>query len=158
MVSADCQSAQTNHISYGILIMQCTILLADNCHFPFIYGKWPGKIRSIRLFLSVHCKSNVDYLFGCQPGEMKRSRPQIDSETKSRSVTYLTFQKWRCNYDWEYSTVSWLDCEKKTEHGKVIVTCLKCVVCTKHKESIKNRRNFNSKWIDGAATMKTSNI
>ena len=43
---------------------------------------------------------------------------------------------------------------KKTEHGKVIVTCLKCVVCTKHKESIKNRRNFNSKWIDGAATMK----
>ena len=120
--------------------------------------KWPGKIASIRPFLSAHCKSNVDFLFGCQLGEMKRSRPQIDSETKSRSVTYMTFQKWRRDYDREYSTISWLDCEKKTKHGKVIVTCLKCVVCTKHKESIKNRRNFNSKWIDGAATMKTSNI
>ena len=91
---------------------QCTILLADNGHFPFIYGKWPGKIASIRPFLSVHCKSNVDFLFGCQLGEMKRSRPQIDSETKSRSVTYMTFLKWRRDYDREYSTLSWLDCEK----------------------------------------------
>ena len=75
-------------------------------------GKWPGKIASIRPFLSVHCKSNVDSLFGCQLGEMKRSTPQIDSETKSRSVTYMTFQKWRRDYDREYSTMSWLDCEK----------------------------------------------
>ena len=54
--------------------------------------------------------------------------------------------------------MSWLDCDTRKEQGKVVVTCLKCVVCTKHKEAIKNRRNFNSKWIDGAVTMKTSNI
>lgn len=51
-----------------------------------------------------------------------------------------------------------LDCDTKNEQGKIVVACLKCVVCTKYKEVLKNRRNFSNNWIDGAKTMKTSSI
>jgi hypothetical protein len=54
--------------------------------------------------------------------------------------------------------MSWLDCDTKNEQGKIVVICLKCVICTKYKEVLKTWRHFSNNCIDGAKTMKTSNI
>jgi len=60
--------------------------------------------------------------------------------------------------DREYSTISWLDCETQVSARKKVVTKLRCSVCSKFKDRIATRRNFSNRWIEGADSMRTSNI
>ena len=38
-----------------------------------------------------------------------------------RRVDYATFQKWQCDFDHEYQTMSWLNCSIEKECGKKVV-------------------------------------
>jgi len=42
--------------------------------------------------------------------------------------------------------------------GKKIVIKLKCKICAKHKLRINRRKHFSNKWIEGADSIRTSNI
>ena len=61
-------------------------------------------------------------------------------------------------YDREYQTKTWLDCETQIDAGSKVVNKLKCGICTKHSDRITGRRNFSDKWIVGADCVKTTNI
>lgn len=39
-----------------------------------------------------------------------------------------------------------------------MVEKLKCKVCTKYKERIISKRNFSDKWIEGADSVRTTNL
>ncbi len=77
---------------------------------------------------------------------------------KRRSVTYATFQKWCRDFDRELQTLSWLECNTIYKDGGKIVTHLKCSICMKFEAKIKGRRNYSACWIDGADSLRTSNI
>ena len=69
-----------------------------------------------------------------------------------------TYQKWVRDYDHEYKTVSWLDSVTSWHNGEKVVEKLKCKVCTKYKERIISKRNFSDKWIEGADSVRTTNL
>ena len=79
-------------------------------------------------------------------------------EAKRRKVKYETYQHWITQYDRECLTASWLDCEVETLAGKRYVTKLKCRICHKYNDSIIGRRNYSDKWIEGAESVRTTNI
>ena len=54
--------------------------------------------------------------------------------------------------------MTWLECDVTSEAGVKYVTKLKCRVCTKYKEKIAGRKNFSDKWINGAHSVRTTNI
>ena len=84
-------------------------------------------------------------LLECTICMMKRARLSAHTkgpEAKKRTITYSTYRKWKQDFDQDYQMVTWLDCNKETEDDKEIVTSLKCIVCTKFKETIKQRINF----------------
>ncbi len=98
---------------------------------------------------------------------MKRSRAFSTSpsesesnctEYKKRTVVYSTYLKWSRDFDREYQTLSWLECDTTFAGGHKIVTHLRCSVCTKFESYIKSGRNYSSKWIYGADSLRTSNI
>ena len=60
--------------------------------------------------------------------------------------------------DREYSTMSWLDCEMQVSARNKVATKLRCSVCSKFKERIATRQNFSNRWIEGADSMRMSNI
>ena len=81
------------------------------------------------------------------------------SQEKKRKVSYATFEKWRRDFDREFKTVSWLECESAVEGGTKVVRKLKCSVCGKFRSSIIHKRNFSDRWItSGADSIRTSNI
>ena len=88
----------------------------------------------------------------------RRSSGPDYPETTKRTVTHSTFLKWKKDFDRDYQSVSWLECETETVGGKRTVCCLKCTVCMKFKDVLRHRRNFNECWVTGANTLKTSNI
>ena len=91
---------------------------------------------------------------------MKRAEPSTSStsEAKRRRVGYDTFTKWQRDYDREWQTLTWLECQSEMEHGKKLVKKLSCRICTKYQDHIKGRKNFSEKWITGAESLRTSNI
>ena len=92
---------------------------------------------------------------------MKRARSCNTSGTsqeKKRKVAYTTFEKWRRDFDCEFETVSWLECESAVEGGTKVVRKLKCSVCNKFRLRIIHKRNFSDRWITGADSIRTSNI
>jgi hypothetical protein len=92
---------------------------------------------------------------------MKRlvSSSSTDSTAaKRRKVSHSTFQKWNIDLDKECHTLSWLDCETSGIGMKKTVERLKCKVCIQFQSAIESRRNFSSKWISGADSVRTSNI
>ena len=91
----------------------------------------------------------------------KRARPaELDSEqpAKRRKVKLETYKRWVKQYDSEFQTVSWLDCETSVEAGSRVVTELKCRVCAKFRSKIIGKKNFSDKWIDGAESLRTINV
>ena len=68
---------------------------------------------------------------------------------KKHRVIHGTYLKWRRDFDRDCCTASWLECETELECGKKFVTRLKCSVCTKFKDHIKNKRNYSDKWLVG---------
>ena len=90
---------------------------------------------------------------------MKRA---LDAEavpsSKKRKVDYATYQKWQRDLDRDYKSVSWLDCFKEKESWKTLVVQLKCKVCSQFESKIRGRKNFSSKWIEGADSLRLSNV
>ena len=78
--------------------------------------------------------------------------------SKKRMVLFTTYQKWRTELDREYKTITWLGCKTLLVSGKKIVDKLLCAICKQFKNSISSTRNFSYKWIDGADSIRTSNI
>ena len=89
---------------------------------------------------------------------MKRTRNTSIPTEKKRKVTYVTFQKWKREFDKECKTVTWLDCESSVEDGTKVVRKLKCTVCLKFRSNILHKRNFSDRWPLGADSVRTSNI
>jgi len=79
-------------------------------------------------------------------------------EPKKRKVTYFMYNKWRCDFDRECKTVTWLGCETEMAGGKRWVKRLNCTICKKYKEWISGRRDYSEWWISGAESLRTSNI
>ena len=73
-------------------------------------------------------------------------------------MKHATYKGWLTQYDREYHTVTWLDCETSVDDGAKLVTQLKCRVCTKFKERIAGRKNYSEKWITGANSVRTTNL
>ena len=90
---------------------------------------------------------------------MKRvhSDEASSSATKKRRVDCATYEKWQRDLDHEYQTTSWLDCSSEKHSGKTVVAKLKCKICSEFESRIQRRKNFSSKWIDGAESMRVSN-
>ena len=93
---------------------------------------------------------------------MKRARSAVVSEgepSKKRTVVFGTFQRWKCELDKDHQTMTWLECEATTNNaGKRVVDTLKCKVCTKFKNQIQSKRNYSDHWIEGAGSLRVSNI
>lgn len=79
-------------------------------------------------------------------------------QAKRRKVRHETYKKWVADHDHECQTVSWLDCETKIDTETRFITKLKCRVCLMYKASIAGRRNYIDKWIQGADTVRMTNI
>ena len=76
---------------------------------------------------------------------MKRaaSESMEEGKQKRRRVKYETFKRWIVNNDREFQTMTWLSCETESEHGEKFVTKLKCKICSKYREKLVGRKNFN---------------
>lgn len=77
---------------------------------------------------------------------------------KKRLVSLVTFQKWKTELEKECHTLSWLACETTGVGAKKSVVKLRCSVCVQYQSRIEGRRNYSSKWIDGADSIRSSNI
>ena len=64
---------------------------------------------------------------------------------KKWRVEYETYEKWVVEYDKDCLMMTWLDCETKNKAGVKVVTSLKCRMCSKYKDNIRGRKNFNEK-------------
>ena len=82
---------------------------------------------------------------------MKRTQSCNTSGTsqEKRKVAYSMFEKWRHDFDREFKTVMWLECESAVEDGIKVVRKLKCSVCDKFRSRIIHKRNFSNRWITG---------
>ena len=80
------------------------------------------------------------------------------SSTKRRKVKLSTFRKWLTDYDRDYRTLTWLDSDTFWENGEKFVDKLKCKVCRKYQERIISKRNFSRNWIEGANSVRTTNV
>ena len=94
---------------------------------------------------------------------MKRARAAAGvcdgEQPKKRTVVIGTFQKWKCELDKDHQTMTWLECEATTNSaGKRVIDTLKCKVCTKFKNQIQSKRNYSDRWVEGAASLRLSNI
>ena len=89
---------------------------------------------------------------------MKRSSDSEVPASKRRKVDYATYQKWKRDLDREYQTMSWLDCLSERNCGKTVVIKLRCKVCSEFESKIEGRKNFSSKWIEGAESVRLSNV
>ena len=47
---------------------------------------------------------------------------------EKRRVKYETYSKWLVQYDREYQTKTWLDCETQMDAGSKVVNELKCLI------------------------------
>ena len=91
---------------------------------------------------------------------MKRAASSMEEgKQKRRRVKYETFKRWIVNNDRELQTMTWLSCETESEHGEKFVMKLKCKICSKYREKLVGRKNFNDKWIsEGADLIRTTNF
>ena len=89
---------------------------------------------------------------------MKRTRREENAALKKAGVLYETFEKWKLNFNAQYSTASWLDCTTSLVAGQKYATSLKCTVCIKYCEHINSLRNYSNKWIVGADAFRICNM
>jgi len=75
---------------------------------------------------------------------------------QKRVIPVTTFNKWQLQCDKEFSTLSWLRCDKDSTSS--FVETLWCVVCRKYETSIQGMKNFSRSWIVGSTNQRISNI
>ena len=80
------------------------------------------------------------------------------SGSKKRMVLFTTYQKWRTELDRDYKTITWLECKHCWSWERKSLTSCCVSLCKQFKNSISSTRNFSDKWIDGADSIRTSNI
>ena len=114
-----------------------------------MYCTWHLKVFDCGIFLKI--RKRDDFV-------MKRTRNTSTPAENKRKVTYVTFQKWKREFDKECKTVTWLDCESSVEDGTKVVRKLKCTVCLKFRSKILHKRNFSDRWLLGADSVRTSSI
>lgn len=78
-----------------------------------------------------------------------------EPQTKKRMVRYNTYKQWLAQFDKDCQSMTWLDYETA---GFRVVTKLKCKICTKFRDKIAARRNFNEKWLVGTESVRTSSV
>lgn len=100
--------------------------------------------------------------------ENKRSHVEVSSDAESsanpdqkfkkarRRVSLATFDKWKRQYDDEYHTLRWLQCDK--DATDYTVTLLWCEVCRKYSDQIRTKRNYSPAWVNGTPNHRNSNI
>ena len=94
----------------------------------------------------------------CLSSSASSSSSTAEPESKRRKEKYETYKHWVSEYDRESQTAGWLECEAEILAGKRYVTKLKCRICRKYNSSIIGRRNYSDKWIEGAESVRTTNI
>ena len=82
--------------------------------------------------------------------------PDQKNKKLKRRVSLATFDKWKRQFNDDYHTSRWLQCDKDTTD--YTVTLLWCEVCRKYKDQIRTMRNFSSAWVNGSANQRNSNI
>ena len=88
---------------------------------------------------------------------MKRARVGCEElESKKRRVEIKSFKKWKTELDRDHQTLIWLECVPTS--CKKLVDKLKCKVCARFVDKLVGMRNFNDKWINGATSLRISNI
>ena len=90
----------------------------------------------------------------------KRTSSDDDGSSfaEHRKVKLGTFQKWLMDNNCEYKTLTWLDSDTSWENGYKVAEKLKCKVCKKYKERIICKKNFSGKWIEGADSVRMTNL
>ena len=78
------------------------------------------------------------------------------TKKQKRVIPVMTFNKWRLQCDKEFSTLSWLQCDK--DSTLLFVEMLWCVPCRKFETSIEGMKNFSHSWIVGSTNQRISNI
>ena len=79
------------------------------------------------------------------------------TSSKKRNVTVTTFNKWKSQFQCDYSTLSWLRCNVSKE-DKTVVETLWCEACRKHEDRTTGMKSFFKVWINCSCNQKTSNI
>ena len=82
--------------------------------------------------------------------------PNQNIKKLKRRVSLATFDKWKRQFNDQYDTSRWLQCDKDTTD--YTVTLLWCEVCRKYSDQIRTMRNFSSAWVNGSANQRNSNI
>ena len=85
------------------------------------------------LVAKFNCSLSVDII-------MKRAEPSMSltQELKGGVWAKTRSQKlWQHDYDCEWQTLTWLDCQSEMEHGKKFVKKLSCSVCKKYQDHIR---------------------
>ena len=82
--------------------------------------------------------------------------PNQNNKKVKRRVSLATFDKWKRQFNDQYHTSRWLQCDKDTTD--YTVTLLWCDVCRKYSDQIRTMRNFSSAWVNGSANQRNSNI
>ena len=82
--------------------------------------------------------------------------PDQKNKKLKRRVSLATFDKWKRQFNDDYHTSRWLQCDK--DNTDYTVTLLWCEVCRKYKDQIRTMRNFSSAWVNGSANQRNSNI
>ena len=79
------------------------------------------------------------------------------SKRSKRQVTVATCEKWQREFDRDYQTLLWLQCDVDTANRSLIDT-LWCDVCRTYQTKIQYKRNFSAIWVTGSTNHKSSNI
>lgn len=90
------------------------------------------------------------------PDAESSTDPDQKIKKLKRRVSIATFDKWKRQFDDQYQTLRWLQCDKDT--SDYTVTVLWCEVCRKYSDQIRTMRNFSSAWVNGSANQRNSNI
>ena len=90
------------------------------------------------------------------PDAESSTDPDQKIKKLKRRVSIATFDKWKRQFDDQYQTLRWLQCDKDTTD--YTVTVLWCEVCRKYSDQIRTMRNFSSAWVNGSANQRNSNI
>ena len=61
----------------------------------------------------------------------------LTTSSKKRNVTVTTFNKWKSQFERDYSTLPWLCCDVSKE-DKTVVETLWCEACRKHEDRVTN--------------------
>ena len=80
------------------------------------------------------------------------SSSSASSTSKKSLVSVATVDKWVLDHDKTLNTATWLAYEKVDRHH---VALLRCSVCKRFEERIKNSRNFSPAFIDGTSNLRT---